>query len=179
MDQIVKNDESQWNKLFSDYSDMKGLAIERINWMIATYNEKMAGFNYEEVNGHWLTDSEKLDKLKQFSKIYSHFVQMAPLQQMRGVVGDEVVAKYMAISLLHIPGTDVIDPYSTIEFRFFRCPENMRELKLINQFIQAWFEYIHDRRTRNEPIQHVPDDVKASKDYTAEEVIHHTVSILA
>ncbi len=177
-DRIVKNNESQWYKLFSDYSDMRGLAIERINWMIATYNEKLAGSNYEEANGDWLTDSEKLDKLKQFSKIYSHFVQMAPLQQMFGEIADVMIDKYMAISLLHIPGTEVIDPYSTMEFRFFRCPENMQELKLINQFLQAWFEYIHDRRMRNEPIEAVPDDVKASQDYTTEEVVHHTIQYL-
>ncbi len=177
-DRIVKDNESQWYKLFSDYSDMRELAIERINWMIATYNEKLAAFNYEVVNGDWLTDSEKLDKLKQFAKIYSHFVQMTPLQQMFGAAGNMMLEKYMAISLMHIPGSEVIDPYATIEFRFFRCPENMQELKLINQFLQAWFEYIHDRRMRNEPIEVVPHGVKASEDYTAEEVVHHTIQYL-
>lgn len=177
-DKIVKHDESQWYKLFSDYSDMKELAIERINWMIASYNEKSADPKHEELNSYWLTDSEKLDKLKQFSEIYSHFVQMAPLQQMRGSVGDVFSNKFMAICLLHIPGTEAVEPYSTIEFRFFRCPESMQELKLINQFLKAWFEYIHNRRIRSEPIQYVPDDVKASKDYSAKEVRHHTVQYL-
>ena len=177
-DKIVKRDESQWYKLFSDYSDMKELAIERINWMIASYNKKSADSNHEELNSYWLTDSEKLDKLKQFSEIYSQFVQMAPLQQMYGGVGNVAVDKFMAICLLHIPGTEAVESYSTIEFRFFRCPESMQELKLINQFLKAWFEYIHNRRIRSEPIQYVPDDVKASKDYTAKEVRHHTVQYL-
>ena len=177
-DKIVNNDESQWYKLFSDYSDMKELAIERINSMITSYNEKSDDSNHEEVNSYWLTDSEKLDKLKQFSEIYSHYVQMSPLQQMYGRVGDVVSNKFMAIGLLHIPGTEAVEPYSTIEFRFFRCPESMQELKLINQFLKAWFEHIHNRRIKGEPIQHVPDDVKASKDYTAKEVRHHTVQYL-
>lgn len=87
--------------------------------MIATYNEKLAGVNYGEGSFYWLTDSEKLEKLKQFSKLYSHFVQLAPLQNMFGAVGDVFLDKYMAVSLLHIPGTEIIDPYGTIEFRFF------------------------------------------------------------
>ncbi|WP_448218279.1 hypothetical protein [Endozoicomonas sp. 2B-B] len=177
-DRIVKKDEGQWYKLFSDYAALRSLAIERMNWMIATYNEKLAGVNYGEGIAYWLTDSEKLEKLKQFSKLYSHFVQLAPLQNMFGEVGDVFLDKYMAVSLLHIPGTEIIDPYGTIEFRFFRCPENMQELKLINQFLKALFEYIHERRMRNEPIESVPDDIKASKDYTPEEVLHHTVEYL-
>ncbi|WP_257293041.1 hypothetical protein [Endozoicomonas sp. ONNA1] len=177
-DRIINDDESQWYKLFSDYSDMRGLAIERINWMIATYNEKLEGFNCEKPNGHWQTDSEKLEKLKRFSKIYSHLIQMAPLQQMFGGFSDVEIDKYMAISLLHIPGTEMIQPYGTIEFRFFRCPENLRELKLVNQFLQTWFEYIHERRKRNEPIQPVPDDVRSSKDYSTGEVLFSTVQYL-
>ena len=177
-DKILKEDESQWYKLFSDYSDMKELAIERINSMITSYNEKSADSNYEEVNSYWLTDSEKLDKLKQFSEIYSNYVQMSPLQQMYGGMGDMVTNKFMAIGLLHIPGTEAVEPYSTIEFRFFRCPESMKELKLINRFLKAWFEYIHNRRINGEPIQCVPDDVKASTDYTAEEVRHNTAEYL-
>ena len=177
-DKIVKDDESQWYKLFSDYSDMKELAIERMNLMITSYNEKSAESNHEEVNSYWLTDSEKLDKLKQFSEIYSNYVQMSPLQQMYGGEGDVFSNKFMAIGLLHIPGTEAVDPYSTIEFRFFRCPESMQELKLINQFLKAWFEYIHKRRINGEPIPCVRDDVKASKDYTAEEVRDHTAQYL-
>ena len=177
-DKIVKDDESQWYKLFSDYSDMKELAIKRMNSMITSYNEKSAESNHDEVNSYWLTDSEKLDKLKQFSEIYSNYVQMSILQQIYGNVGDVFTNKFMAIGLLHIPGTVAVDPYSTIEFRFFRCPENMEELKLINQFLTAWFEYIHNRRIKGEPIQCVPDDVKASKDYTAEEVRDHTAQYL-
>ena len=177
-DKIVKDDESEWYKLFSDYSDMKELAIDRINSMITSYNEKSAKSNHEELNSYWLTDSEKLDKLKQFSEIYSSYVQMSPLQQMYGNVGDVFTNKFMAIGLLHIPGTEAVDPYSTIEFRFFRCPENMDELKLINQFLKAWFEYIHKRRINGEQIPCVPEDVKASKDYTAKEVRDHTVQYL-
>lgn len=177
-DRIVKKDEGQWYKLFSDYGCLRSLAIERMNWMIATYNEKLAGVNHGEGSVCWLTDSEKLEKLKQFSKIYSNFVQLAPLQKMFGEVGSVFLDKYMAVSLLHIPGTEIIDPYGTIEFRFFRCPESMQELKLINRFLQAWFEYIHDRRKRNEPIEPVPDDVKGSKDYSAQEVLHHTTEYL-
>ena len=177
-DKIVKEDESQWYKLFSDYSDMKELAIERMNLMITSYNEKSAESNHEEVNSYWLTDSEKLDKLKQFSEIYSNYVQISPLQQIYGHVGDMFTNKFMAIGLLHIPGTEAVDPYSTIEFRFFRCPESMQELKLINQFLKAWFEYIHKHRINGEPIPCVPDDVKASQDYTAEEVRDHTAQYL-
>ena len=177
-DKIVKDDEGQWYKLFSDYSDMKELAIDRINLMITSYNEKLADSNHEEVNSYWLTDSEKLDKLKQFSGIYSQYVQMSHLQQMYGLAGDVFINKFMAIGLLHILGTEVVEPYSTIEFRFFRCPENMEELKLINRFLKAWFEYIHKRRIKGEPIQCVPDDVKASKDYTAKEVRNHTAQYL-
>ena len=177
-DKIVKNDESQWYKLFSDYSDMKELAIERMNLMITSYNQKSADSTHEEENSYWLTDSEKLDKLKKFSEIYSNYVQMSPLQQLHGKMGDVFTSKFMAIGLLHIPGTEAIDPYSTIEFRFFRCPESMQELKLINQFLKAWFENIHKRRIKSEPIECVPDDVKASKDYTAEEVRIHTTEYL-
>ncbi len=177
-DKIVKDDESQWYKLFSDYSDMKELAIERMNLMITSYNQKSADSNHEEVNSYWLTDSEKLEKLKKFSEIYSNYVQMSPLQQLYGQMGDVFTNKFMAIGLLHIPGTEAVDPYSTIEFRFFRCPESMQELKLINQFLKAWFENIHKRRIKGELIQCVPDDVKASKDYTAEEVRIHTTEYL-
>ena len=177
-DKIVKDDESQWYKLFSDYSDMKELAIDRMNSMITSYNEKSAESNHKELNSYWLTDSEKLDKLKQFSEIYSNHVQMSPLQQIYGDVGDFFTNKFTAIGLLHIPGTEAVEPYSTIEFRFFRCPENMKELKLINQFLKAWFEYIHKRRINGEQIPCVPDDVKASKDYTAKEVRDHTVEYL-
>ncbi len=177
-DKIVKKDEQQWYKLFSDYSDMRGLAIKRINWMITTYNKQLENFFYKEVNGHWLTDSEKLDRLKQFANIYSHFVQMTPLQTTFGRTDDPSMDKYTAISLLHIPGTEFIEPYSTIEFRFFRCPENLRELKLINRFLTAWFKYILDRRMQNQPIEPVPDDVKASKDYTDEEVLQYTTQYL-
>ncbi|WP_448216216.1 hypothetical protein [Endozoicomonas sp. 2B-B] len=177
-DRIIKYDESQWYKLFSDYSDMRDSAIERINWMIATYNEKMAGFRHKKLSGHWQTDSEKLEKLKLFSKIYSHFVQVTPLQQMFGELSDAVINKYMAISLLHIPGAKMIKPYGTIEFRFFRCPENLRELKLVNQFLQAWFEYIRERRKLNEPIQPVPNDVRSSKNYSAGEVLLYSVQYL-
>ncbi|USE38113.1 hypothetical protein [Endozoicomonas sp. SCSIO W0465] len=177
-DKIIKNNESQWYKLFSDNSDMKELAIERINLMITSYNEKLADSHHEEVNSYRLTDSEKLDKLKQFSEIYSHYVQMSPLQQIYGRVGDVFTNKFMAIGLLHILGTEAVEPYSTIEFRFFRCPESIQELKLINQFLKAWFEYIHNRRIKGEPIQYVPDDVKDSKDYTAKEVRHQTAQYL-
>ena len=177
-DKIVKDDESQWYKLFSDYSDMKELAIERMNLMITSYNQKSADSTHEELNSYWLTDSEKLDKLKKFAEIYSNYVQMSPLQQLYGKMGDVFTNKFMAIGLLHIPGTEAVDPYSTIEFRFFRCPESMQELKLINQFLKAWFEYIHNRRIKGEPIQCVPDDVKASTDYTAKEVRNHTAEYL-
>ena len=177
-DKILKEDESQWYKLFSDYSDMKELAIERMNSMITSYNEKSSESNHEEVNSYWLTDSEKLDKLKKFSEIYSNYVQMSLLQQIHGLVGDMFTEKFMAIGLLHIPGTESVEPYSTIEFRFFRCPESMEELKLINRFLKAWFEYIHKRRINGEPIQCVPVDVKASQDYTAEEVRDHTAQYL-
>ncbi len=177
-DEIVKKDEQQWYKLFSDYSDMRGLAIKRMNWMIDTYNEKLANLPYEDVNGHWLTDSEKLERLKQFANIYSHFVQMTPLQTIFGHIDSLKMDKYMAISLLHIPGTEFIEPYSTIEFRFFRCPENLQELKLINRFLTAWFKYILDRRMQNKPIELVSDDVKASKDYTDEEVLQYTIEYL-
>ena len=74
------------------------------------------------------------------------------------------------MSLLHITGASSVSELSTLEFRFFRCPKTLQEIKLINQFLQVWFQYIHQCRKDKVPLELVPEDIQSCKDYTAEQV---------
>ena len=170
-DRIVQEDETEWYKTFADYNpDTKPFAVKRLNWMIDRYNKKLEKSNVEKLSSNGNTDSEKKDRLKKFAHFYSQFVHMTTIQRGLGRIRDGNMEKYMAMSLLHITGTSEVNQLSTLEFRFFRCPKTVQEIKLINQFLQAWFQYIHQCRKDKVPLEHVPEDIQSCKDYTAEQV---------
>ncbi|WOG26421.1 hypothetical protein [Endozoicomonas sp. 8E] len=185
---IVTDNEGQWNKAFGDFEKLKDSAIVRMNQMIAHYNTKLMDGDYCNSNLQGLTDEEKMENLKQFTGFYSRFVHMTNFQHMTGKwrimpysdydALSGVVEKYMAISLLHINGTVAIDAFPTMEFRFFRCPKTAEEVQLVNEFLQAWFQYIHQCRRDNIPLEPVPADIKASKDYSPEEVRSYSLAYL-
>ncbi|WP_448216345.1 hypothetical protein [Endozoicomonas sp. 2B-B] len=185
---IVSDSEAQWHKTFSDFEKLKDIAIVRMNQMIAHYNTRLMDGDYCSSNLQGATDEEKMENLKQFTGFYSRFVQMTDFQHMTGkwrcmpCEEDDALAgaaeKYMAISLLHINGTAAINALPTMEFRFFRCPKTAEEVQLVNEFLQAWFQYIHQCRRDNIPLEPVPADIKASKDYSPEEVRSYGLAYL-
>ena len=168
-DRIVQKNESAWYKTFADYaSDTKPFAVKRLNWMIDRYNKKIKESCAEKLSAKGNTDSEKKDRLKEFAHFYSQFVHMTTIGFNASL--DNHAEKYRAISLLHITGASEVEELSTLEFRFFRCPKTVQEIKLINQFLQAWFQYIHQCRKDKVPLEPVPEDIQSCKDYTAEQV---------
>ena len=178
-DRIVQENETAWYKTFADYNpDTKPFAVKRLNSMINRYNKKIKESCAEQLSGKGNTDSKKKDRLKQFAHFYSQFVHMTTIQRGLGRIGDGNMEKYMAISLLHITGASKVNELSTLEFRFFRCPKTVQEIKLINQFLQAWFQYIHQCRKDKVPLELVPEDIQSSKDYTAEQVQDNTINYL-
>lgn len=178
-DRIVQNHESKWYKTFADYNpDTKSFAVNRLNWMVDRYNRKTKECCSEKKGSKGITDSEKMDKLKEFAHFYSQFVHMSTIQKGLGLIGDNHMEKYMAMSLLHITGAEKVKELSTLEFRFFRCPKTATEIQRINQFLQAWFQYIHEFRKDGTPLELIPEDIKSCKDYTAEETQDKTINYL-
>ncbi|WP_257276254.1 hypothetical protein [Endozoicomonas sp. SESOKO4] len=177
---IVSDREAQWHKTFGDFEKLKESAIVRMNQMIAHYNTRLMDGDYCSSNLQGMTDEEKMENLKQFTGFYSRFVHMTDFQHMTGKWKDDPyprsyalsapIEKYMAISLLHINGTAGIDTLPTMEFRFFRCPKTAEEVQLVNEFLQAWFQYVQQCQRDNIPLEPVPADIKASGDYSPEEV---------
>ncbi|USE37226.1 hypothetical protein [Endozoicomonas sp. SCSIO W0465] len=179
-DRIVRNDEMFWYKTFADYNpDTKPFAVQRLNWMIDRYNKKIAASCAEDLSGIGGTESEKKDRLEQFAHFYSQFVHMTTLQNGLGVIDDDNMEKYMAMSLLHITGASEVVKLSTLEFRFFRCPKTVEEIKLINRFLQAWFHHLHQCKKDKIPLQLVPEDIQSCRDYTAGEVQTKTIDYLS
>ena len=177
-DRIVQKNETRWYKTFADYNpDTKPFAVKRLNLMIDRYNKKIDAYCAEKLRGKGNTDSKK-DRLKQFAHFYSQFVHMTTIQKGLGSSCDGHMEKFMAMTLLHITGASNVSELSTLEFRFFRCPKTVQEIKLINQFLQAWFQYIHQCRKDKVPLEPVPEDIKSCKDYTAEQVQAKTIDYL-
>ncbi len=167
-------DDPKWFKTFGDYaSDVKPFAIKRLNTLISLYNERQltqpANAATRCYGGG--SDQDKMDRLIQFSAFYSEFIHMTTIQY-SGLwyVWDNTIEKFMAMSLLHITGAKKVKKFSTIEFRFFPCPKTVEEIQRINQFLTAWFHYIHQCRKNRIPLDPIPEDSKSSKDYTTEEV---------
>ncbi|WP_257252682.1 hypothetical protein, partial [Endozoicomonas sp. SESOKO3] len=159
-DRILQNDEAKWYKTFADYNpDTKLFAVKRLNWIIDRYNKKIEEGCTEESSYKSKNDSEKKDRLNQFVHFYNQLVHMTTIQRGLGGVGDDYMEKYMAISLLHITGASKVKKLSTLEFRFFRCPKTVQEIKLINQFLHALFQYIHQCRKDKIPLQPVPENI--------------------
>lgn len=178
-DRILQEDESKWYKTFADYNpDTKLFAVKRLNIIIDRYNKKIDKSDTEKLSQKGNTDPEKKDRLKQFAHFYSQLVHMTTIQWGAGYIGNNISEKYMAMSLLHITGASKVKELSTLEFRFFRCPKTVQEIKLINQFLHAWFHYIHQCRKEKVPLQPVPEDIQSCKDYTAEEVQLKTIEYL-
>ncbi|WP_330924997.1 hypothetical protein [Candidatus Sororendozoicomonas aggregata] len=176
---ITEKNEAIWYKTFADYNpDVKPFAVKRLNFLIDQYNKKMRESDSDMVSRKGGTDAEKIDRLEQFAHFYSQFIHMTTIQHAFGSVSNDFMEKYMAMSLLHITGASKVAQLSTLEFRFFRCPKTVQEIKLINQFLQAWFHYIHQCIKDEIPLEPVPEDIKASKDYTAEEVQVKTIDYL-
>ncbi|WOG28128.1 hypothetical protein [Endozoicomonas sp. 8E] len=179
-DRILEDDEARWYKTFADYNpDTKPFAVKRLNRIIDRYNKKIEE-NYTEKPSHKVsTDSENKDRLEEFAHFYSQLVHMTTIQKGIGFIGGDIMGKFMAMSLLHITGASGVNKLSTLEFRFFRCPKSVQEIELINQFLQAWFQYIHQCRKDKIPLQPVPEDIQSSKDYTAAEVQLKTIDYLS
>ncbi|WOG28132.1 hypothetical protein [Endozoicomonas sp. 8E] len=178
-DRIVQQDEAKWYKTFADYNpDTKPFAVKRLNRIIDRYNKRIEENHTEKTSHKASTDSEKKDRLDQFAHFYSQLVHMTTIQMGLGPIGNYCMEKYMAMSLLHITGAEKVKKLSTLEFRFFRCPKTVQEIKLINQFLQAWFGYLHQCRKDKIPLQPVPEDIKSCKDYTAVEVQLKTIDYL-
>ena len=178
-DRIVQKDEANWYKTFADYNpDTKPFAVKRLNLMIDRYNRKIDAYCAEKLRDKKNTYSEKKDRLKQFAHFYSQFVHMTTIQKGLGTFRSGYMEKYMAMTLLHITGASNVNELSTLEFRFFRCPKTVQEIKLINQFLQAWFRYVHQCRKNKIPLESVPVDIKSCKDYTAEQVQVNTINYL-
>ncbi|WOG28130.1 hypothetical protein [Endozoicomonas sp. 8E] len=179
-DRILQRNEAQWYKTFADYNpDTKPFAVERLNRIIERYNKKIEENHTEKPNHKGSTHSEKKERLEQFAHFYSQLVHMTTIQKGLGPIDSHVMQKYMAMSLLHITGAHRVNRLSTLEFRFFRCPKTVQEIELINQFLQAWFGYIHQCRKDKIPLQPVPEDIKSCKDYTAAEVQLKTIEYLS
>ena len=176
---IMEDNESFWYKTFADYADdTKAHAIKRSNKMVDIFNET-APHAPHPANKKTESDEETQEKLKTFALFYSHFIQMIKMEPAR--VFDDPNnhgEKNRAMGLLHIPGTEMVKPLSTLEFRFFRCPETVREVQLINQFLTAWFTHIHKEQGEGTPLPHIPDDIKSCQDYTDEEVAHEAIAYL-
>ena len=176
---IMEDKESFWYKTFADYADdTKAHAIKRSNKMIDIFNET-APHAPHPANKKTESDEETQEKLKFFALFYSQFIQMIKMEPAR--VFDDPNnhgEKNRAMGLLHIPGTETVRALSTLEFRFFRCPETVREIRLINQFLTAWFTHIHKEQGEGTPLPHIPDDIKSCQDYTDEEVAHEATAYL-
>ncbi|WOG28129.1 hypothetical protein [Endozoicomonas sp. 8E] len=179
-DRILQKNEARWYKTFADYNpDTKPFAVKRLNRIIDLYNKKIEE-NHTGKPGHkGSTDWEKKERLEQFAHFYSQLVHMTTIQKGLGYIDVDIMEKYMAMSLLHITGANRVNKLSTLEFRFFRCPKTVQEIDLINQFLQAWFGYIHQCRKDKIPLQPVPEDIKSCKDYTAAEVQLKTIEYLS
>ncbi|WP_252177820.1 hypothetical protein [Endozoicomonas sp. 4G] len=178
-DRILQDDEAQWYKTFADYDPgLKPFALKRLNKIIDRYNKKIEENDTEKPNHKGSTDSEKKERLEQFANFYSQLVHSTTLQKVLGNVTANVNAKCMAMSLLHITGAKSVKKFSTLEFRFFRCPKTVQEIKLINQFLQVWFQNLNQSRKDKTPLQPVPENIRSCKDYTAEEVQAKTIDYL-
>ncbi|WP_252177819.1 hypothetical protein [Endozoicomonas sp. 4G] len=178
-DRILQNDEAQWYKTFADYDpDLKSFALKRLNKMIDRYNKKIEENDTEKPSHKGSSDSEKKERLEQFANFYNQLVHIVTLQKGVDNVGAVMNGKFMAISLLHITGASDVEKLSTLEFRFFRCPKTVQEIKLINQFLQVWFQNLHQCRKDKTPLQPVPENIRSCKDYTAEEVQAKTIDYL-
>ncbi|WP_422473244.1 hypothetical protein [Endozoicomonas sp. ALB032] len=178
-DRILQNDEAKWYKTFSDYDpDIKPFALKRLNKMIDRYNKKIEENDTQKASHKESTDSEKKERLEQFATFYSQFVHMTTIQEGLGYIDADVSGKFMAMSLLHITGARGVKKLSTLEFRFFRCPKTVQEIKSINQFLQVWFQYLHQCRKDKTPLQPVPENIRSCIDYTAEEVQAKTIDYL-
>ncbi len=88
------------------------------------------------------------------------------------------VINSMCADNLILHSSPAVKPLGTLEFRFFRCPETVREIQLINQFLHGWFQYIHRCREERVLLTPIPGNSKSCRDYTSEEVITNTRSYL-
>ncbi|WP_257255038.1 hypothetical protein, partial [Endozoicomonas sp. SESOKO3] len=168
-DRILQKNEARWYKTFADYNpDAKPFAVKRLNTIIDRYNKKIEENHTEKPSHKESTDSEKKERLEEFAHFYSQLVHMTSIQKGLGYIDIDIMEKYMAMSLLHITGANRVNKLSTLEFRFFRCPKTVQEIKLINQFLHAWFQYIHQCRKDKIPLQPVPENIQSCKEYTAE-----------
>ncbi|WP_257275949.1 hypothetical protein, partial [Endozoicomonas sp. SESOKO4] len=159
-DRILENDEARWYKTFADYNpDTKPFAVKRLNTFIDRYNKKIQENHTEKPSHKGNTDSKKKERLEQFAHFYSQLVHMTTIQRGLGYIDVDIMEKYTAMSLLHITGANRVNKLSTLEFRFFRCPKTVQEIKLINQFLHAWFQYIHQCRKDKIPLQPVPENI--------------------
>ncbi|WP_257282233.1 hypothetical protein [Endozoicomonas sp. ISHI1] len=178
-DRILEDNEASWYKTFADYNpDTKPFAVKRLNSIIDRYNKKIEENHAVKPSHKGSTDSEKKERLEQFAHFYSQLVHMTTIQRGLGYIDVDIMEKYMAMSLLHITGANRVNKLSTLEFRFFRCPKTVQEIELINQFLHAWFQYIHQCRKDMTPLQPVPENIQSCKEYTAEEVQAKTVDYL-
>ncbi|WP_257252817.1 MULTISPECIES: hypothetical protein, partial [unclassified Endozoicomonas] len=126
-DRILQEDEAKWYKTFADYDpDIKPFALKRLNKIIDLYNKKIEENDTQKPSHKGNTDSEKKERLEQFSNFYSQLVHITTLQNWLGNISADMIGKFMAISLLHITGAEDVDKLSTLEFRFFRCPKTVQ-----------------------------------------------------
>ena len=170
--------ENLWYCTFKDYNPgTDEIARQRLNFLIGEYNKKiLAGCPIQICQN--LTDDEKKSRLENFAGFYSRFVHMTTIQHGLGRVTDNSMEKYRAMSLLHITGADDVRKLGTLEFRFFRCPKSTHEIQLINQFMQAWFEFLHQQRREHCPLEPIPADIRSCIDYHPDEVQEKTINYL-
>ena len=176
---IMRDHENFWYCTFKDYNPhMAEIARQRLNFLIGEYNKKiLAGCPIQTCQN--LTDDEKKSRLENFAGFYSQFVHMTTIQHGLGrVTDDNSMEKYRAMSLLHITGANAVQKLGTLEFRFFRCPKSTHEIQLINQFMQAWFEFLHQQRREHCPLEPIPADIRSCIDYLPDEVREKTINYL-
>lgn len=177
-EKIMCDHENRWYCTFKDYNPgTDEIARQRLNFLIGEYNKKiLAGCPIQTCQN--LTDDEKKSRLENFAGFYSQFVHVTTIQHGLGHVTDNSMEKYRAMSLLHITGADEVQKLGTLEFRFFRCPKSTHEIQLINQFMQAWFEFLHQQRREHCPLEPIPADIRSCIDYHPDEVQEKTINYL-
>ncbi len=177
-EKIMCDHENLWYCTFKDYNPRTDeIARQRLNFLIGEYNKKiLAGCPIQTCQN--LTDDEKKSRLENFAGFYSQFVHVTTIQHGLGRVIDNSMEKYRAMSLLHITGADEVQKLGTLEFRFFRCPKSTHEIQLINQFMQAWFEFLHQQRREHCPLEPIPADIRSCIDYHPDEVQEKTINYL-
>lgn len=177
-ERIMCDDKNRWFCTFKDYNPRTDeIARQRLNFLIGEYNKKiLTGCPIQTCQN--LTDDEKKSRLEDFASFYSQFVHMTTIQRGLGRISDNSMEKHRAMSLLHITGAKQAEQLGTMEFRFFRCPKSTHELQLINQFMQAWFEFLHQQRRENCPLEPIPADIRSCIDYHPDEVQEKTINYL-